>query len=200
MERKGQVMFAERYPRGVWQDTKALGIDPDDTYEHGIESDEDMEEKAERYTIRVPLLNVDDIGFSDSAALVTANSPEHVLAAVHQLALYFRREMRFDFPQFFDPTEATDEAFRRQPWEAWLIPGSPRVDSIRPLVFGAGVFHQYESGWCLDWVWVHPFLRGKGVLRSAWREWTDRYGDFQLSKPISPAMPKFVARQRQQPE
>lgn len=70
------------------------------------------------------------------------------------------------------------------------------------FAFGACVFRPLDGtlkGWKLVWVWLHPYLRGHGVLRAAWPAFRSAYGPFQVQRPCSPAMLRFLHAQGQCP-
>lgn len=101
--------------------------------------------------------------------------------AVYQCALYFRREFNYDFVQF-GVQDTSDYC-------AFLF-----IDKhlYEPTVVGACCFIRVPSGWHLDWVWMHPYQRGKGRLSEAWPYFRKWFGDFTLEHPLSPAMQAFL--------
>lgn len=134
-----------------------------------------------------------------SPALVTRHSPLFLRNAVHRFARYFRHEMHFDSVDF-DPSESASGS---TPYEAWVFhsPATDRMFEDKPLpfrMFGACCFHVTEepARATLRWVWLHPFFRGRGHLTQAWPLFRYRYGDFDIERPLSPAMAEFVRRKR----
>jgi len=46
--------------------------------------------------------------------------------------------------------------------------------------------------WALQWVWLHPFARHKGLFAAAWPVWLGIYGALYLELPASPAVLHIV--------
>lgn len=46
----------------------------------------------------------------------------------------------------------------------------------------------------LQFGWLHPFYRNKGFVKSAWPEFTGRFGQFYVSTPRSPSMQALLKR------
>jgi hypothetical protein len=67
-------------------------------------------------------------------------------------------------------------------------------------VIGVACFRQFEGAlpneWSLEWVWFHPYVRGRNDLRKAWVKWEERYGQFKVEEPLSSAMIRFLATVR----
>lgn len=107
--------------------------------------------------------------------------------AVEEHAYYFKREFRYDFVQY-----DADELLPQRRAFMWVQEGPPRY------AFGSVCFfsRQYIEGlfWDLDWVWVHPYLRRQGLLSAAWPYFIRRFGAFNVTQPVSPAMQAFVGR------
>lgn len=150
---------------------------------------------TDRYAIQAPPLTDDDVDtcrirsyVSNPLALLTLrvchDSPRSVRLAVQQLALYFKREMRFDFPQYAADRHAVDDVAY-----VW----SPFDSEDRAV--GACHFLRMDDGKdMLAWFWLHPYVRRRGVLTAMWpylREW---HGDFHLDEPFSKAFEAFLAR------
>jgi hypothetical protein len=130
---------------------------------------------------------------------VTAESAEELRYAVFRCAVYFRREMHFDFPQYWhqgrlpaDPT--TGNQFSAHLWAINTFERKHRV-------YGACCFEMRpESRVLMLWVWLHPYYRGKGKLGAVWPYFRQRYGQFELDRPLSPAMVAFLTRIGEAPD
>jgi hypothetical protein len=152
-----------------------------------------MHASPDHYRITVPQIKVRPSyrGFSlahqypigDLWPVTTASSPRerHV---VFQLARYFRREFEYDFIQYGDDGRESDDnhvAF------LFVQPGLLYEDGH--LAFGACCFRWRKwsdapASWAMQWIWMHPYLRGNGVLTEAWPTFRHLFGDF-LSLEIS---------------
>lgn len=58
---------------------------------------------------------------------------------------------------------------------------------------GGVVFFGCGDAWTLDWVWIEPEYRRKGILRGAWPILKQRYGNFAVSEPHSDSMVGFLS-------
>lgn len=137
-----------------------------------------------------------------SPLLVLPNSPTSMRKHVEKFAAHFKREMHFDSLQFAS-SESPD-----QPWfvryEAYLFHemASDLLDEDKPTrhrFFGACCFRWRESddappNWSLDWIWFHPYFRGRGHLQKAWLYFERRYGEFHVAPPLSARMKEIVHR------
>lgn len=158
------------------------------------------------YTIKPPILRT----LPDSGpTLLVSSSPLRWKMALEALAYFFKREMRYDFPQF----EASEDPSQPEhvPYEGWLF-HEIAYDQVREIgdrpyrVMGAACFRWREGkvlaqspSWSLDWVWFHPYERRKGRLRAVWPMFRERYGvAFPLEFPLSSAMRAFVRQEHPQ--
>ncbi|MGH6627030.1 MAG: hypothetical protein ACRECD_10905 [Burkholderiaceae bacterium] len=48
--------------------------------------------------------------------------------------------------------------------------------------------------WMLEWVWIHPFCRRKGLLSKAWPQFEREHGEFLIQAPLSLAMERFLEK------
>lgn len=147
-----------------------------------------MSEYADFYEIKLPRLRRS--GINCDPVLVCIDSPEHYRKNVERFARYFLREMQYDFIQF----EATENIFQPnyKPYNAYLFHNKQQF-------LGACCFRFDESAtqcWCLDWVWLHPFARRKGYLSKSWPCFYEKYGSFNISRPLSDGMEKFLVKVR----
>jgi hypothetical protein len=141
---------------------------------------------------RIDLREVPDEYRRDESSLVQVlpNSPMPLKKEVERFAYYFKRELHFDFPQF--------EAADKSEYTAYLfMNGSnhyPRVWA------GACCFRTREYKdigvdspiQALQWMWIHPYLRSRGVVKECWPTLRKNHGDFFQEPPISPAMLGFL--------
>ena len=130
---------------------------------------------------------------------VTTRSPLSLRRAVYQIAKYFRREFRFDFLQYdYTDEEASARAYLFEAvgnLEAW-----PRSVMVGACCFRWREWSNVPHGWALQWVWLHPYARGRGILAGHWPYFRQRFGDFHVEGPLSPAMAAFLARVENKPD
>ena len=104
---------------------------------------------------------------------VTGASPLSHRRAVYKIARYFRREFQYDFVQFHETERGGYVAFLWPHPEAASLPEGFRVACV-----GATCFRHREDGWAMQWVWLHPFWRRRGLLSGAWPRFVKEFGAF----------------------
>jgi hypothetical protein len=45
-----------------------------------------------------------------------------------------------------------------------------------------------------DWAWLHPYFRGRGILRNHWATLRQKHGDFAVQFPLSSTMRQFLLK------
>jgi hypothetical protein len=124
--------------------------------------------------------------------LVDASSTAARKNQVLHFARYFRAEFNYDFVQF-DGSGENDDSF-----QAWLFFPENYGDSDIPI--GACCFRYREdyidmpNFWGLQWIWLHPYFRSKGIFKNAFPIFRERYGLFLPEYPISPGMAGFIEK------
>jgi hypothetical protein len=122
---------------------------------------------------------------------VTPKSPLKLRREVERFATYFRREFHYDFQQF----EATEKP--EKPYAAYLFINKP---NYFPRVWAGACcfrwrdFKDAEARWGMQWMWLHPYFRAKGILSGAWDKFHEVHGNFLCEGPFSPAMEAFLRR------
>ena len=121
---------------------------------------------------------------------VTPKSMKSVRLATEMLAGYFRREFEYDFIQY-SHNEVTDSRNR-----IFMIVANAYTHHV-----GVGAFcfrwrdwKDLPHGLSLAWIWLHPFLRRKGILSSCWERLRNLYGNFAVEAPLSLAMDGFLTK------
>ena len=67
------------------------------------------------------------------------------------------------------------------------------LEDCRQYVVGAVGFSKYENNIVeLDFCWIHPFWRQRGLLKSYWDDFLLEFGDFYVSHPRTRAMQGFL--------
>jgi hypothetical protein len=117
--------------------------------------------------------------------LVTLNSPLWMHREMYARALLFKREFGYDSTQWTFPAS---RAQREREAIGFLF------TSEAGLIDGACGFRQREGEWCMDWIWIRPAMRRSGLLAARWPELLNRFGDFWMEHPLSPAMTDFVVK------
>jgi hypothetical protein len=83
----------------------------------------------------------------------------------------------------------------------WTDPHGTRQWAIGPQVpaVGACCFRWREwtnapHSWALQWAWLHPDFRRRGLLTAAWPAFRTEFGDFHVERPLSEAMQAFLRK------
>lgn len=125
---------------------------------------------------------------------VTWESPLKLRREVERFAVYFRREFSYDFQQF----EATEEPKKdEKPYAAYLF--TNELNRYPRVWTGACCFRWREfkgvgPRWAMQWMWLHPYYRGKGILGRAWDNFHELHGNFFCEPPFSTAMEAFLRK------
>ena len=154
---------------------------------------------SDYYSIKLPVAEVRQPARSPS--LVIPSDGIMMRRRVEMFAKHFKREMRFDFPQF----EASEQPgmYGYVPYEAYIFHEEARdiwfADGpVKQRFFGACCFRWREwensaAEWSLDWVWLHPYFRRRGFLANAWPKFKQKYGTFEVAQPLSCCMKEFMS-------
>jgi len=123
---------------------------------------------------------------------VPDDAPKNWRVAVESHARMFKREFQYDFMQYI----ADDPQENRRVF-MWVRNSAPFY-AFGSICFRARLYLDEpgppKAWWDLDWVWMHPYLRRQGLLQSAWPYLIRRFGEFNVTHPVSPAMQEFVTR------
>jgi hypothetical protein len=170
-----------------------------------------MKLPEDRFTIALPKLRSDD----DSATVIlavqehvfgllpspeTTSWPRPYVVEVHKRsrksyraaaqlhAGYFRREFGYDFEQY-DASDH-DEDCRIFMWlaGAWHDERYP----LGSVCFYRRDYKDSPNTWGMAWIWLHPYCRHQGWLKSLWPYLLRRFGTFVVEGPLSKAMQHAV--------
>ncbi|MEV4043138.1 hypothetical protein [Streptomyces sp. NPDC049744] len=146
-----------------------------------------------RTTIRMyPLLHVDKPGFGRT--LIPATDDMELRRIVEAFGKCFRRELRFDFPPF--SADLVDFYGNPNRAEVVLFEAQRSITATFPIAAGAAGLSRHQGKQVLDWIWLHPFERGRDLMGMAWADLESVYGgDFLVRGPLSGAMKGFLMKQ-----
>jgi hypothetical protein len=116
---------------------------------------------------------------------VRAAAPISLRKAVYSCALFFRRELCYDFVQY----EVNEEDLQSR---AFLWVSDPDYTE-RHNVWGTCCFRwrKYKNAdplWSMQWAWLHPYARNHGLMTQAWPYFLARFGWFDVEPPYSQTM------------
>ncbi len=119
--------------------------------------------------------------------LVDSNAPLWMHGEVYERAAAFRKEFGYDVIQW--PGSSAVRA--PSEWRGHLFAG-PGGEIAGACAFMHTTSIKLEGEWSLQWIWIAPKFRRTGLLEARWPDLLKRYGDFDLEKPLSPAMEAFL--------
>lgn len=125
-----------------------------------------------------------------NALYVNREQPISIFKAVEQIATYFQKEGGFSFLQY-----SAYEKRRIKTTDAYIWIDEDWDDT---LAIGACAFSKDgdvggNGKWGLQWVWIHPYYRNRGLLTEAWPHFEKKYGKcFDIEKPLSKHMESFL--------
>lgn len=146
----------------------------------------------ERTTIKMhPLLHADKPNYGH--ALIRATEDMRLRRIVEAFGKCFRRELGCDFPPF--SAELVDFYGHRNEAEAVLFDAQEAMATF-PIAAGAAGLSVFQGRRVLDWIWLHPYERGRRLMGYAWADLEAAYGnDFLVRGPLSRAMEGFLTKQ-----
>lgn len=121
--------------------------------------------------------------------LVRAQSAAWKHREMYERARAFKREFHYDFMQWGSERKDDDPDVH-----GFLL------DLPDGRIAGACAFRlrTFSDGraprWGLQWVWIAPQFRRSGVLARRWLGLRERFGEFRVEGPVSPAMQAFLAK------
>lgn len=154
----------------------------------------------DKYKIELPVIdrNLSNEGIFE----INTRSPGDTRDALETLAKYFMREFHYDGIQYeanehlFDHVEYKGYVFCESAFDAMT---EEHTEMPSRILGGCCFRHrEYKVGfkWALDWIWLHPYVRSRGILTKHWSYFQDIFGnDFIIQPPVSPAMKGFLAKQ-----
>jgi hypothetical protein len=160
------------------------------------------EQRRARPNIFVPHLETDLIlpkSLESFPTWVTKSAAKSVKQAVEKLAIYFHREMGYDFVQY--AANDHDDKCVVYTWDERCFVRSKGEMGFQ--MFGAACFRYGQrmggnfEGWFLVWVWFHPYFRSHGYLSRAWPRFLERFNrnfipEWPYSAPIKSLLRKHV--------
>jgi len=159
--------------------------------------------QCEESTIKMPtILNEEKFGL----VKVQDDSSVRDRKAVEKIATFFRRELDYGFVQY-DAKEPSGGRYEPYiPTIAYLFTnpdllhytnaGKSRIATKGACCFRKRAYQDMtEPIWELDWIWLHPYERNKGILQRYWQVFMKEFEMFFPSHPISKSMEKFLLKQ-----
>lgn len=145
------------------------------------------------YSIELPIS--EDFRSGGHFLVVESDARESWKAALETMAEFFKKESRYTHLQYCQYEHSADcfgilfvERARDQ---------VQNIDHHPHRVIGGACFwQQLDESFCLDWIWLHPFARNRGMFKQCLTKFEVRFGRFSLTFPLSPEMEKFAEKYR----
>lgn len=108
------------------------------------------------------------------------------------LARFFKREFSYDgiqYASYYD-IEDDDECHAYM----WTLDKGKNHEDIKSFAFGGFCFRKRSANrYGLQWIWLHPYLRNRGLLTKHWSSMKEKFGhDFYVEPPYSLPLEKFL--------
>ena len=155
----------------------------------------------EKYKIDCPLISCPILKYNrielvnnDDVIEILPTDPFFCRKAIYKIALYFKREFKYDFVQY-----SVEEDYRKShhafAFVKWNYDG-------KYLVYGAfcmrwrNKMKEIMDHWGLQWIWLHPFERCKGHLSEIWEGLNHHFPGFIVESPLSSGMLNFLEKRK----
>lgn len=120
--------------------------------------------------------------------IVTAREPIWMHKQMYYRARAFKREFGYDFIQW---SEKEDDPGAY----GFLFRDPEQLD----VIIGACAFRwrnytDSDPMWAMQWIWLMPDARHKGILTKYWPVFTHMFGKFHVERPLSDAMAAFLEK------
>ena len=145
------------------------------------------------YELTPPVIESLD-GYLEQVLEVHRSSPLKHKRALETIAGYFKKEFCYDHLQY--DRHETDERCVGILFCETAMDLVKNIDHHPNRILGGACFWKEENGqgYFLDWVWFHPFARNRGYLRQTWPKFTQNFGAFRVTSPLSVHMEKFLEK------
>ncbi|MBD1388643.1 hypothetical protein IC617_04305 [Neiella sp. HB171785] len=143
-----------------------------------------------KYEITLPIH--EDLGGYKSLSYVDPESSKSCRDSLELMATYFRRECKYDHLQY--ESSCHHQKFTGVLFFEKAMDLVKEIDHYPNRVIGGAGFLEQSGGYTLDWIWIHPFSRNRGNLRKHWPKLKEKFGEFNLSHPISAQMARFLEK------
>ena len=143
--------------------------------------------------IRPPILTFD--GYYTDIFEVDEKSKVVYHRAVYKIAFFLAKEFHWNIMYGWDNKDDPEKhtAF------IFIHPEAAFSRGFKVPVIGAACFRwreyvDHDHTWILNWIWLHPYFRRKGILQKHWNFFHEKFGDFHFEYPYSNAMKNFLVK------
>jgi len=161
--------------------------------------------RKDEFDIKMPLTTMDlseaihinhpDIDLMIDLMWVDIWSSSKLKKFVYRIAVYFRREFDYSFVQY---SEEEDDLTHR----AFLFLSKANdkyYDKNIYRILGGGCFRHRKPQdrpeyYALQWIWIHPYMRRKGILTKVFDEFMNKFGQFRVESPYSVEIKSFLEK------
>ena len=153
---------------------------------------------TDKYTISLPVFNY--CLSTNGRHEVNENSAFEIRKALEKFAQYFKAEFRYDQVQYY-ADEHDENCIGFLFTESALDVCTDEHTQMPTRCSGGVCFRRvkFDKGekWILNWVWLHPFFRNRGILSKHWQQFRTQFNDFIVERPLSSAMQSFLDKKNQ---
>lgn len=151
-----------------------------------------------KYTMDLSLIQ--EIRTQNNLIEVNRSSSSPLFKEVYKIAKYFKEESNCDRVPF-DLMGILSTPYRVFLFTEIDVDEVAAGNKKTQRIYGACLFSELftkddKKYWVLNWIWLHPFFRYRGILKEKWTYFQDTFGDFLIGKPVSPNMEAFLESQR----
>jgi ribosomal protein S18 acetylase RimI-like enzyme len=108
-------------------------------------------------------------------------------------AATFQREFCYDFVQWDGPHQIESDPRAR----GFLFNDDSGVFGHGAIVGACARWREHTDHppcWAMQWIWIAPKARRRGILSRRWDAFRARFGKFVIEPPLSEAMQAFAAK------
>lgn len=114
--------------------------------------------------------------------------------AMHTIAKYFMREFQNDSVLFPHPKFPS---YDEKECHGYLLTIEKSGVEMKSIAVGGFCFRRRDFGYGMQWIWLHPYVRNKGLLSRHWALLEDKFGkDFYCEPPYSHEMKSFLNKNK----
>ncbi|MEQ9006486.1 MAG: hypothetical protein RLP12_01280 [Ekhidna sp.] len=143
--------------------------------------------------IKMPVVRMD---YRTPYVRVTSNSPKKHRNAVEQIAKLFKKETGYDCVQYSSMSDNSlailfidHQGMNITPNDKWDL------QTTGAVCFRNKIYENHpDEVLTLDWIWIHPFQRGREHLETKFNSLVKEFGYFFISHPRSKAMNRFLEK------
>jgi hypothetical protein len=150
------------------------------------------------YSISLPTVKSSKATDEGLLAVTPASSAQRI-DLVERFGTYIKRELKYDFPPDIDDGDGAKVKGYFFLGDGWYPPNLQPVGVVVFKYVNANRVRpehveQIGNRWWLEWIWLHPYERRKGLLSRHWPAFVEEFGNFYVAPPLSHSMKQFLEK------